>query len=1376
MRFLQLALLALALAVSVPAQAQTDDDDVGFLTRLLQDSLSDAGRDVQIRGFQGALSSRATIASMVISDDDGAWLILENVALQWNRRALLARRIEIQEISAERLQVLRPPQTEAAPPAPEARSEPFSFSLPELPVSIRMDQLRLDRVELGAAFLGDEVAFRVQGAAQLAGGDGQTQLDITRIDDGPEGVFALEAAFSNQTRVLALDLELREGPAGIAVSLLDIPDRPSAALRIAGEGALDDFRAEIALATDAVDRVQGHVRVNLDAGGDASAFEAALTGDLRPLLNTDFHPFFGDQSVLRAAGARSPDGRLSLDELTVRTNKLQLSGQARIGPDNLPEFLDLTGQIAADDGGRVRLPVGGDPTTIDRADLSLAFDADEDEDWSLLVTLERLERPDIAIAAVTLDGIGRITADAGGAGVASVDAVLDFAATGLAPTDPDLAQALGTAVSGNLALIWRDDAPLRLPGLVIEGEDFFLNGRAVLDAGKLEFAMDTEASQLSRFSGLAGRALSGALGGRVTGEVIPRTGGFDLEAEINGRDLRIDQEQVDNLLTGNSRIALSARRDETGVILRGLRAEARTLSADLTGAIRSDMTRLQGQLDFTDLGVLGNGFGGAMRADMTLEAGDGADRLTLTATAQDLTVGQADADRALRGTAQLELAASRTGDTITIDHLRVENPVVQLDASGRYDPDDILITTAFVARQLDAIRPGLGGGLRGQATIDGTLDDTRLALRAAAQDLTIGQADADRALRGTTELDTVVRRAGDVIAIERLALSNPLLQLDASGRHAPDDLALAAEFAITGLDRLRPGFGGSLSGTLDVSGDATAQRASIDATATNLRFGAPQADALFAGATQISAAISAQDGVVTPESVRVSNAQLNATILGSATSAGRNLQIEARLNDLARVVEGISGPVQVGGQVVESDAGFDMNLSGTGPAGIDLVLSGRLSPDLRADLRVTGSAELAIANPRIEPNSVQGPLDLDIRVQGPLALESVSGTVQLRDGSFFLPATGVRLIDIAGNVQLTGGRAQLALQGASSQGGGFTAEGSIELLGARQTDLTVTLSEFGIRDPQLFETSISGQARLSGPQATGPRFSGRLVLDRTEIRIPSTALGSAGFVPPTLRHINESEGSRTTRTYAGILAREVTQRPQTPITLDLTLEAPNRVFIRGRGLDAELGGSVRLTGTNLDVVPIGQFSLVRGRLDLLGNRFTLSEGQASLQGQLVPFIRLVATTVSRGVSTSIVLQGEATSPEIQFTSVPELPEEEVVSRLIFDRDLLSLTPFQAAQLASAIATLSGRGGNGVMDRLRTGFGLDDLDVVTDDSGQAALRAGRYLTENIYTDVLVDSEGKTEVTINLDLTSSVTVRGRADTEGRSSVGVFFERDY
>ena len=81
-----------------------------------------------------------------------------------------------------------------------------------------------------------------------------------------------------------------------------------------------------------------------------------------------------------------------------------------------------------------------------------------------------------------------------------------------------------------------------------------------------------------------------------------------------------------------------------------------------------------------------------------------------------------------------------------------------------------------------------------------------------------------------------------------------------------------------------------------------------------------------------------------------------------------------------------------------------------------------------------------------------------------------------------------------------------------------------------------------------------------------------------------------------------------------------------------------------------------------------------------------------------------------------------------------------------------------------------------MTRLRNSFGLDDLDVSTSEDGNTALTAGRYLSENLYTEFEVEQDGRSSISLNFDLREGVTVRGRLDKDGESGLGIFVERDY
>ena len=81
-----------------------------------------------------------------------------------------------------------------------------------------------------------------------------------------------------------------------------------------------------------------------------------------------------------------------------------------------------------------------------------------------------------------------------------------------------------------------------------------------------------------------------------------------------------------------------------------------------------------------------------------------------------------------------------------------------------------------------------------------------------------------------------------------------------------------------------------------------------------------------------------------------------------------------------------------------------------------------------------------------------------------------------------------------------------------------------------------------------------------------------------------------------------------------------------------------------------------------------------------------------------------------------------------------------------------------------------------MSNLRDSVGLDDLDLTTDEEGDISVRAGKYLSDNLYTDVQVEADGTSKINLNLDVSQELTARGSVGSDGDSTVGLFYERDY
>lgn len=772
----------------------------------------------------------------------------------------------------------------------------------------------------------------------------------------------------------------------------------------------------------------------------------------------------------------------------------------------------------------------------------------------------------------------------------------------------------------------------------------------------------------------------------------------------------------------------------------------RPLSGRATGEIRGGGTLLAGSFDVT-AGLL----------------------------TENLAVGIAEADNLLKGNSTIDVSVMRDETGTLLRDLMVRAASLSMAAQGRLATagNDLKADVEFT--DLSALGGRYQGSLKGQATLTGTFEQAKITLNADGNALAIGQPQIDALLQGPSRLTVDAIATRGQIDLRDFRITAATLEATAQGQLSAADTDVAAKVAITDLAALGGGFSGSITTSALFRGGMKDGRLQLDGVGDDLSLGIPQIDRLLEGETDISANLIVQDGTARVEDARLTNPQLQASASGTAEL----LAINGRLANLAVVLPEFPGPVTVSGKAAATGTNYQVELTGTGPGQIAARVGGTVAANFQtANLTIGGSAQAGLADVFIGPRSIDGPVRFDLRLIGPLAMSSLSGRATLAGGRFSDPNLPFSLQEVTASADLSGGRAQTTFSTGLTTGGTVDGGGSVGLAAPYPADLTATFTQVIVRDPRLYETRMNGDVAVNGGLATGAVISGRLTLNETELRIPSTGLGANGLLP-TLEHVAEPPDVRETRARAGLVERSGTapaRESVQPFGLDLLISAPARVFVRGRGLDAELGGELRLGGTTANVQALGGFELIRGRLDILGKRFVLSRARLQLEGNFDPRLDVLASTESDGITSSVQISGLASAPDVSFVSSPDLPEEEVLSRLLFGRGLAQLSPLQAVQLAGAVATLAGRGGIGIIGRLRQGIGLDNLDFESSEESGTTVTVGKYLSRNLYTEVIVGDDGKSEIQLNLDVTDSVTVRGRLGADGNTGLGLFLEKDY
>jgi translocation and assembly module TamB len=221
------------------------------------------------------------------------------------------------------------------------------------------------------------------------------------------------------------------------------------------------------------------------------------------------------------------------------------------------------------------------------------------------------------------------------------------------------------------------------------------------------------------------------------------------------------------------------------------------------------------------------------------------------------------------------------------------------------------------------------------------------------------------------------------------------------------------------------------------------------------------------------------------------------------------------------------------------------------------------------------------------------------------------------------------------------------------------------------------------------------------------------------------------------------------------------------------------------GLESEWGARLFVGGTT--AAPIlredSRIQLVRGTLGLAGRRFILDErSQITFprEGTLDPELQIYATADIDDVVVTINIEGSSSNPRISFASSSGMPQDELVSRILFGSSVTEISALQAIQLAASLNSL--RGGSGGLDplgALRNATGIDRLRILGEDdtTGRGtALAAGFYLSDDIYIEIITDARGFTATQLEISLSRSLSLLSQFGTTTGTNVNLRYSRDY
>lgn len=1298
-------------------------------------SVGPAGR-LRVEGLEGDVFGRFTLRRLRIIDSGGAWLDARDVRADWRPLELLARRVHARSLSAADLLVARAPVMEPRPPRAPT----------DLPVAFRLDAVQA-RVRTGAPLTVAAGDWDAKGALDLLRDRrASARLEaVSRLHAGDHLSFDFDLKEMDRLRLVA---DAREAAGGAVAGGLGLAaDRP---FLLHAVFTSDDRggRLDVDSRSGAVTPLRAVGRWSQAAGADVEA--VALLAASR---HTDHYTVrIGQEATLRLHATPKPLGRYDVRAVlegpfarltatgpfNAKTRRVEgMALEARL--DDLSTWFKPP-QIGPAQGAGVANG-GWNDLHIEAKVAAQGLD-------ELDTTIARLNG---SLVVTQLKGEWRVVTDAVGEGIGG---------TGL------LGPLLGPRPVTHVDLSRLPDGRVLFRRLDVTGAHLNVAAQGDITLfGDLTFRGEATAPDIR---GLRPGS-RGALRAHFDAASKKGSDFWTLTGEANGEAVSTGLPELDRLIGAAPRLTARGSWTPKGFLID---------RADLVGAAADGSAKgtfstekvMDFALDWRAKGPFLVGpleIAGAMtgdgkltgtlarpRADLhakltTLDLG----RLQVTPAALDLSfisdeTGATDGLIAVSGPSNYGAAAAKAAFRFAARGVDLRDIVadaggVRLGGSlalrdGEPSTADLVLAAgpgAFLTRgRLTgtvkvAQRPGAPPG-SAQATLqldgrdlaypasalslrrvslraDGPLDRLPFRLEAesgdpvswrwagsgvlaragAARELSLDGAGRLRSAELRT-LETARLRFGPEELSGRLRLAVGGGRLSFDGRQAGDALTAQAELAGVGLGAFNEDYEGAVSGTLALNGRGRSLGGRFQAALTGAR-------------TRDAAADLALDAAVAGE---LAGDRLRLTT--SATNA-QGLKAQGRVDLPA---EAAAKP-------------FRIAVNRTRPMTGDLAVDGELRP--LWDLFLGGE------------RTVSGQLTARAAIAGTLNDPRFTGGAQVSKGAVTDTGIGLTLKNVEGSAEF--GRNLVTVRrfsGDDGKGGTLSGDGSVSLARDGGSTLRVDVRRFRLFDNEYGRATTSGQVTVTRDAAGHAKLVGKLGVDRADIT--AKVSNTPGVVSMDVIELNAPS-------QAGLDPGTPLRRPSAAsVALDVTIQAPRGLYVRGRGLDVELSLDAHVGGSTAAPDLTGVARVVRGSYDFSGKRFEFNEFGVIRLGTKPELIRLDLTAErnENGLDARVRVTGTAANPQIALTSIPVLPQDEILSRVLFGVSASQLSPFEAAQLAAAVTALATGGGLDVLGSLRQFAGLDRLALGGGPSG-ATVSGGKYLTNDVYLELTGAGNGRGE---------------------------------
>ena len=399
---------------------------------------------------------------------------------------------------------------------------------------------------------------------------------------------------------------------------------------------------------------------------------------------------------------------------------------------------------------------------------------------------------------------------------------------------------------------------------------------------------------------------------------------------------------------------------------------------------------------------------------------------------------------------------------------------------------------------------------------------------------------------------------------------------------------------------------------------------------------------------------------------------------------------------------------------------------------------------------------------------LRGRVKYQIKASGNLKAPDLTGNVSISNGVYvnLISGTYIRDITLLGQLQnKTLDITKIYARDDSKIGGTINGSGKISYMNDRlHTDIRLQIDKFKAVDQKWLNAQLFGNVSLNGDLLNEVKVKGDLYTEKPAIDVSGIVLLSM----------------RSTDLIAKKKPKiQSTNAIQIRFPTDIKLSIRPELSISGFGLQSSWDANAKVSGDLLEPRYVLEAKLKSGKIELTDNAFKLKDGNVLINNEDTK-IYVAAEKIIDKITVGAKFTQKEGQSKVAFYSNPYMSDKDVMSYMLFEKNVSEISMGEAMSLLSIMTKLSGGTDFNILGRMKTIFGVDTISMKKGKTASGeeydAVSLGKKIGKfKVSVDQATGSKG-TNVVAEVDVAKNTKVSVDLSSKDSFGGGVLWSRRY